>query len=342
MRRTLASTALVSGLVAAPAAAQTPQTPPAPAPAPPAATTPAPAPQPAPAPAPSPEPTLEPPEAKLTLASERDRTVLAGSSFRVAGRLTPAVKGEKVVVRAYRGRRKLAAKAVKVDAQGRFRARLEVGSTGGVTLRASHRETEQLGTAKARSISLTALPRRVAPGQKGASVRLLQRALARRGYVVGRAGVLDARTSRAVLAFRKVTGLARTSSADLTVMRRLASGGGYFKVRFPKHGKHIEGDLSRQVIALINGRKVERIYHTSSGAPATPTVTGSYRFYMAQPGLNNKEMYYSKYFIRGYAIHGYKSVPVFNASHGCFRVPLADAKSIYDWIKIGDRIDVYR
>ncbi|HWT93412.1 MAG TPA: L,D-transpeptidase family protein, partial [Solirubrobacteraceae bacterium] len=222
------------------------------------------------------------------------------------------------------------------------RARLEVGAAGGVTLRASHRATTKLGTAKARSISMTALPRRVAPGQTGASVRLLQRALARRGYVIGRAGVLDARTSRAVLAFRKVTGLARTSSADLTVMRRLASGGGYFKVRYPKHGKHIEGDLSRQVIALIDGRKVERIYHTSSGAPSTPTVTGNYRFYMAQPGLNNKEMYYSKYFIRGYAIHGYKSVPVFNASHGCFRVPMADAKSIYDWINIGDRIDVYR
>ena len=62
---------------------------------------------------------------------------------------------------------------------------------------------------------------------------------------------------------------------------------------------------------------------------------------MAQPGYNSKEMYWSKYFIRGYAIHGYKSVPVFNASHGCLRVPLDDAVSIYNWIQLGDRIDVY-
>jgi lipoprotein-anchoring transpeptidase ErfK/SrfK len=34
-------------------------------------------------------------------------------------------------------------------------------------------------------------------------------------------------------------------------------------------------------------------------------------------------------------------VPVFNASHGCLRVPLDDAVSIYNWIQIGDRIDVY-
>jgi lipoprotein-anchoring transpeptidase ErfK/SrfK len=62
---------------------------------------------------------------------------------------------------------------------------------------------------------------------------------------------------------------------------------------------------------------------------------------MSQPGLNNKEMYYSQYFIRGYAIHGYKSVPTYNASHGCLRVPIPDAVSIYNWIKLGDRIDVY-
>ena len=52
-------------------------------------------------------------------------------------------------------------------------------------------------------------------------------------------------------------------------------------------------------------------------------------------------MYCSQYFIRGYAIHGYKSVPVYPASHGCLRMPIADAKSIFGWIKLGDRIDVY-
>ena len=87
---------------------------------------------------------------------------------------------------------------------------------------------------------------------------------------------------------------------------------------------------------LINGGKVERIYHTSSGAPATPTVRGKFRVYMKTPGTNAKGMVDSSYFIRGYAIHGYASVPPYNASHGCLRVPVPNARSIYDWLRIGD------
>jgi lipoprotein-anchoring transpeptidase ErfK/SrfK len=49
----------------------------------------------------------------------------------------------------------------------------------------------------------------------------------------------------------------------------------------------------------------------------------------------------SNYFIRGYAIHGYAQVPVFNASHGCLRVPVSDAAWIFGWLKVGDRVDVY-
>ena len=33
--------------------------------------------------------------------------------------------------------------------------------------------------------------------------------------------------------------------------------------------------------------------------------------------------------------------PIYPASHGCLRVPIPDASSIYRWIKLGDRIDVY-
>jgi lipoprotein-anchoring transpeptidase ErfK/SrfK len=144
-----------------------------------------------------------------------------------------------------------------------------------------------------------------------------------------------------VLAFRKVTGMTRTNVATGGVFSRLARGGGRFRVRFPSHGRHVEADLSRQVIALIRGSKVERIYPMSSGAPATPTVRGSFRVYLKSPGYNAKAMYFSSYFIRGYAIHGYASVPVFPASHGCVRVPIPDAVSIYGWLRGGDRVDVY-
>jgi lipoprotein-anchoring transpeptidase ErfK/SrfK len=79
----------------------------------------------------------------------------------------------------------------------------------------------------------------------------------------------------------------------------------------------------------------------SSGKPSTPTVVGSFRFYMRGPGYNAKGMYFSTYFIRGYAIHGYAEVPTYAASHGCLRVPIPSAISIYKWISLGDRIFVY-
>lgn len=314
MRRLVAFSAFFAGLAAVPAAAQQPTAPALPAPA---------------------------PAATLTLTGERDKVVLVRRAFQIAGRLTPAVAGQKLVVRLYRGNRKLQARSVAVDAEGRFRVLLTARRTGSVSVRASHRATPELGTAVAGPLKLDVLPRRVSGGQRGQAVRLLQRQLKRRGYVIGRAGLLDARTARAVLAFRKVSGLKRTSTADLTVMRRLADGGGFFKVRYPGHGKHIEADLSRQVFAMIRGKRVERIYPTSTGTSATPTVKGSFRFYRSQPGTNAKGMVHSQYFIRGYAIHGFASVPTYPASHGCLRVPIPDALSIFRWINLGDRIDVY-
>ncbi|MGZ6643356.1 MAG: L,D-transpeptidase, partial [Solirubrobacteraceae bacterium] len=125
------------------------------------------------------------------------------------------------------------------------------------------------------------------------------------------------------------------------VFRRLLAGGGTFRVRHPDHGKHVEADLSRQVLALIRDGKVERIYPFSSGKPSTPTVRGSFRVYSKTPGTNAKGMVFSSYFIRGYAIHGYYTVPVFAASHGCLRVPIPDAIPIYRWLSLGDIVDVY-
>jgi len=35
------------------------------------------------------------------------------------------------------------------------------------------------------------------------------------------------------------------------------------------------------------------------------------------------------------------SVPPYNASHGCLRVPIPNAWSIYTWVRMGDIVDVY-
>jgi lipoprotein-anchoring transpeptidase ErfK/SrfK len=114
-----------------------------------------------------------------------------------------------------------------------------------------------------------------------------------------------------------------------------------FRIRHPEHGRHIEADLSRQVIALVEQGHVARIYPISSGKPSTPTIRGSFRVYSKTPGTNAKGMVYAAYFVGGYATHGYFSVPNFAASHGCLRVPLPDAISLYRWIRIGTPVDVY-
>jgi len=322
MRRPIVVTALAALAAAGPAAAQDQPAPPAP-----------------PAPA----------QGQMTVVVDhvgKLKTTLAGKSFRVRGDVVPYVAGQHVVVRYYRDGKKFRARraAVKPGASGKaghFKVSLSTNVSGRVTVRVTKEATDTQVALKAPAQRIMVLPAHVTPGATGNAVRIMQRQLKALGYVPGKRGTYDARTGRAVLAFRKVTGLSRTSSADHAFFRRMANGGGQFKIRYPGHGKHVEADLSRQVIALIDNGRVQRIYPTSSGKPSTPTVLGHYRFYSKTPGFNSHQMYFSNYFIGGYAIHGYFDVPTYNASHGCLRIPNADAYAVYQWVKIGDRIDVY-
>jgi lipoprotein-anchoring transpeptidase ErfK/SrfK len=289
---------------------------------------------------------------KLSITTEqvtvsgRRASAFVGQQWRVRVVLKPLVPGQTAVVRFYHGGHRLQAAQLPLapspTGQSAFVVFTFTSRTPGrIVVKATHFATPQLGTMKAKAVRVSIVTPTAQPGARGPVVRLLQGELARRGYVVGQPGVYDARTARAVLAFRKVTGMARTEMASSDVFRRLARGGGVFRVRFPEHGKHVEADLSRQVIALIRDGRAERIYPVSSGKPSTPTIRGHFRVYMKAPGTNAKGMFMSSYFIRGYAIHGYPSVPVFPASHGCLRVPMQEAVPIYDWLSPGDIVDVY-
>jgi len=273
-------------------------------------------------------------------------SALTGQRWRVRVVLSPLVPGQTAVVRFYRGNRRVGAAQLPLapSATGQsafFTFTFASAKPGRVVVRATHFATPQLQTLKAKAVGVSIVTPSARPGSRGPVVRTLQAQLARLGYVVGQRGLYDARTARAVLAFRKVTGMRRTDIASSDVFRRLARGGGRFRVRFPTHGKHVEADLSRQVIALVRGSTVERIYPVSSGKPSTPTIRGHFKVYRKSPGTNAKGMYMSSYFIRGYAIHGYPSVPIFPASHGCLRVPNSEAVSIFNWLSFGDIVDVY-
>jgi hypothetical protein len=285
----------------------------------------------------------------LSLTPERvgaDRVTLVGQPWRVRVVMQPWVEGQTATVRFYRHGRRLSAVPVALQ-------RSPTGKSGmalvpftsklpaRVEVQATHLATPTAGVLVAKPVRVNVVALHAAPGARGPAVRLLQARLAALGYVVGQRGLFDQRTARAVLAFRKVTGMARTTNASSEVFRALAHGKGAFPVRHPEHGKHVEADLSRQVIALIRGGKAERIYPVSSGKPSTPTILGSFRVYSKSPGYNAKGMYFSNYFIRGFAVHGYATVPVFAASHGCLRVPIPDAIPIYSWLTIGNIVDVY-
>jgi hypothetical protein len=348
MRPVCTAAVLLMLVVPATAVAQAPTTP-APTPTPttptPATPTPTPAPPVTPAPAPAPPAPVPVPvpvaaTGKLTLKVPAD--VLTGHRIRVVGKLSPAVAGQHITVSFTRGGKTLRSVKVRAGTGGAFLVGYKVKSPGRVTVRAVHAATPQVKQARATVHHVEAIATSVSPGQHNASVKWMQRRLAGLHYLVPTSGTFDAATGRAVMAYRKLTGISRSEQADKDVFTRLYKGAGAFKVRYPGHGRHVEGDLTHQVIALINpGGKVYKIIQTSSGKPSTPTVLGHYRFYSKTLGTNAKGMVDSNYFIRGYAIHGYIEVPTYAASHGCLRVPVPNAAFIYGWINLGNQIDVY-
>jgi hypothetical protein len=273
------------------------------------------------------------------------RYFVAGQRIPVTGTITPYVAGEKVTVVLYRGKRVASRKRVATKQSGNagtFSLTFPVRKSGSYSVRAYHSATAAQQKATTKKVPFRAFQGKAGSGSRGAKVRLLQRNLARMGYVTPRGGSFDGATARAVLAYRKVNGMGRSGFASKAVFLKALKGRGSFKLRYPRAGKHVEFDWSRQVLVLASGGKPQRIYHASSGKPSTPTVFGTFRFYRKQPGTNSHGMVHSSYFIRGYAIHGYASVPTYAASHGCIRVPIPVALSIYNWINLGDTIFVYR
>jgi hypothetical protein len=325
VRRALAIAAALALLVPAAAAAQEPPPPP---PAPPAPAAPPPAPSIAMV-------------AKRVLRADGEQIVLQRRAFRVRGTVTPAIAGQQVELALYRNGRNTRTVHAVVRPNGTFARRVPTRRRGRISVVPSHAPTLELGAGRGPKVSVEVVAPHASAGQSGPLVRLLQRGLAKLRYAVPRNGSFDAATGRAVMAFRKVNGMSRRYDAGRRVVARVLAGKGAFKPRHPNAGRHVEADVSRQVLALIDGGEVVATYHMSSGAPSTPTVIGSFRVYLKTPGTNANGMVHSSYFIRGYAIHGYVDVPAFNASHGCLRVPIPDAWRIFSWLHQGDRVIVY-
>jgi peptidoglycan hydrolase-like protein with peptidoglycan-binding domain len=338
----MASAALACAAVPATAVALLPQRP---SPALSSAPSPA-APSPAPVSTAAPSPVAGRLALVVAKAGGRPLFALVGRRIVVRGIVSPYVGGQAVKVGFYVDGREVRGASVAVAAIGNGEGQFHVDFTGAraglAQVRATHGATAQQGAFGARSQGVRFVNPNLGEGARGESVRVLQSELDTLHYAVPLTGSFEEGTGRALIAYRKMTGLERVPYAGRQVFEKLARGAGSFHVRYPGDGRHVEADLSKQVLAEIEPRgRVRTIYEVSSGKPSTPTVLGRFQVYEKTPGENSKGMVDSNYFIGGYAIHGYAEVPTYAASHGCLRVPIPDAAAIYAWVGVGTRVDVY-
>lgn len=266
-------------------------------------------------------------------------------TIHVVGIVRPYVPGQRMTVRARLGRRvvrsvKVLPRPSKNHTYGHFRLAIASPATGTLTISVQHAASAQLGAFRS-SRRLTVLDERVAFGSTGRFVQLIQQRLAALHFYVPQTGVYDAGTGLAVDAYHRLLRRGTSQLLDGRTISFLLDGFGAFHVRFPHHGRHAEGNLSLQLLALADGNRVREIYPISSGKPSTPTILGDFHVYSKVPGYLPDGMYYSNFFIRGYAIHGYDPAPDYPASHGCMRLPIRDATSVYGWLQIGNWVDVY-
>ena len=182
------------------------------------------------------------------------------------------------------------------------------------------------------------------PVQGQASIRDYQQQLVDLGFMApsGLTGTLDAQTVAAVLGFQKWANLSRDGTlGEATVAALQRATRPEPRLRAP--GRRIEVQLRRQLALLIEGNRVVRAVHISSGAGGA-TPRGSFRVY-------RKERYswsvpfkvwlpWASYFTGGIAFHEYGSVPTYAASHGCVRVTRYDAPTLFGFAETGTPVDV--
>jgi hypothetical protein len=289
--------------------------------------------------------------AKLTLRSpnalliHKLKAVLPGHGVKVTGTVSHYVKGQKVEIKASLNKKvfhtgKLSIKAGK-HGTGTFTATVAPKSAGILRVKATHKANHEL-SGFSQTIGISSLNTSTAYGTKSLFVNLVQMKLARLHFYIPQTGVWDSGTEWAINAYHRLLDRGTSTALDTATLKDLMALKGSFTVRYPNQGRHVEGNLGKQLAALIKGSKVYWIFPISSGKPSTPTILGSFQVYRRTPGYLPDGMYYSDFFIRGYALHGYDPSPDYPASHGCMRLPIQDAIPAFNWLQLGDWVDVYQ
>jgi N-acetylmuramoyl-L-alanine amidase len=255
-----------------------------------------------------------------------------GSRLLLKGRLTPASAG---TLSLYQGGH---ARSVALRAGGRYAVRLLTRSGG--------RHRARLVFSPGSGFVARRVLRRyylrtpsLSIGSYGNGVLALERRLRGLNYAVRRPNrFYGVDAYEAVLAFQKVHRMSRSGRVSSTVWNRL----GIARVPTARRarGDHIEVDKTRQVLFEVRQGRVVRVIHVSTGATGN-TPVGSYHVYLKTPGLLPSGMYYSLFWHGAFAIHGYRSVPPWPASHGCVRIPMWLAPGLYARWSLGTSVYVY-
>lgn len=138
--------------------------------------------------------------------------------------------------------------------------------------------------------------------------------------------------------------------------RLIADGAENLAYQAAKGEKWIDVDLSNFTMSAYEGATIVLgPISMVPGAPATPTVTGTYSVYAKVPvqtmrGPNADGTRYETpdvpdilYFYEGYALHGAYWRSSFGyggpgGSHGCVNLPLDAASTLYNWAEIGTKV----
>lgn len=188
-------------------------------------------------------------------------------------------------------------------------------------------------------------------------IRIAEKRLAELGYWAGPAdGVWDAASRHALIAFQKVDGARGTgvlTRAEFNALTNTLKGVPVPRLR---DAAHIEIDLSRQILFLVDADgKVANILPVSSGSgkrfhengyPETLAVTpcGRLEVYSKMSGWKTSplgQMHNPMYIVGGIAIHGSEDVPPYPASHGCIRIPMFASSRLPGMIPVGTPVLVY-
>ena len=186
------------------------------------------------------------------LAQGRQVYVIAGQAATFRGTVKPFVAGQTVTVTIFRGHKAVGLRHAKVLKGGAFTAVVRAPKSGVYAVQVNHAASAAQAAGRSPRVRFQTLNGSAHEGSSGVNVQLLQKGLAQLGYVTGRGGHFDAATGRAVLAFRKVNGMSRITSANGVVFAKVFAGQGGFRLRYPHAGKHVEFDWSRQVLVLAN------------------------------------------------------------------------------------------